>query len=164
MGQWIGSITGYFKRQEIGDKESVPRPRGCTFLVGRSPAATSNKTAINKDEVRRSVRRIPSIKLGTSKQPAKRRKERGQEDGKVDERSLAPVPRHSTRGGSWELASISQNPNPRDKEPPLHPPVHTLRHLPASSPLPGTSSLRFLVLVGFVKESPWAWSFAQGPR
>lgn len=35
MGQWIGSITGHFKRQEIGDKESVPRPRGCTFLVVR---------------------------------------------------------------------------------------------------------------------------------
>lgn len=46
----------------------------------------------------------------------------------MDERSLAPVPRHSTRGGSWELASISQNPNPRDKEPPSR--LHTHPFIP----------------------------------
>lgn len=54
-------------------KDQGPRTKsvqGCCIRVQRrlnSPATTANKTAINKDEVRRSVRRILSIKLGTSK-------------------------------------------------------------------------------------------------
>lgn len=70
-------------------------------LLRRDPPiqrTLSNKTAINKDEVRGSVRRIPSIKLGTSKYLARRRK-RTRKGEKVDgEESLCWVEVDIPRG------------------------------------------------------------------
>lgn len=58
-----------------------------------------------------------------SNQQSEGKRTRGRKGGRRAASPPSP-PRHSTRGGSWELASISQNPNPRDKEPPSPPLPH----------------------------------------
>lgn len=63
-----------------------------------------------------SVRRIPSIKLGTSKYPARRTDEKGERMKRwIVEELVQDRGRHSSRGGSRELASISRIRAPKTK-------------------------------------------------
>lgn len=101
-----------------------------------------------------------------SSQQSEGKRTRGRKGGR--RAASPPSPPHSIPRGV-EAGNQPLSPRIRTLETKNHPPLpfHT-RSYPsssssASSPLPATS-LRFLVLLGFVKESPWAWSFAQGPR
>lgn len=124
---------------EIGDKESVVER-----VVHSQPAGTSNKTAINKDEVRRSVRRIPSIKLGTSKQPAKRRKEDKRTERWTERGGTVPGIPRGVEAGNQPLS-----PRIRTLETKNHPrlPTHHRSYPSSSSSSPSflQPSLRFLV-------------------
>lgn len=156
MAGW--AIGGEFKRH-------VERISDWILLASRDtrPYDTHNGRWTKQQSIKTklgSVRRIPSIKLGTSKYLARRRK-RTRKGEKVDRRGEFCAGWRSTFLEGW-LPGISlylQNPNPRDKELPppslrllFLPTLGSLRHLPSVR-----DSLRFLIPAR-LRNRLWAWS------
>lgn len=122
---------------------------------------TPNKTAINKDQVR--IRTADaSNQIRNIKVPSKA-KEKDERTKRWTRGELVQGGgRHSSRGGSQELASIFRIRVPETKSHPSPTSYPSKLWLSSSSSSCSRVSFCFLIL-GSLKESSWAWSLDRVP-